>query len=328
MEILVTGAGGFLGGAITQALLTQGHSVRGLQRHHSSKLADTGVVQHLGDLTDPDLMATATNGCDAVIHVAAKAGAWGDYDSYFEPNVLGTRRVVEACIAQGVPRLVYTSTPSVVHGGGDLEGVDESAPYPTHFHAPYPATKAEAEKMVLAANCASLATVALRPHLIWGPGDNNLLPRLIDRARAGRLAIVGTPKKVDTTYISNAADAHVRALHALAPNAACAGKAYFISNGEPLLLDDILNRLLACADLGPIQRRVPLPVAYAAGALLELLYKVLPLSGEPAMTRFLAKQFATAHWYNISAAERDLGYKPAVTIAEGLTLLRAWYAAK
>jgi nucleoside-diphosphate-sugar epimerase len=323
MQILVTGAGGFLAGVIARMLRARGDTVVSLSRQRYPALDALGIRQVSGDLADPAAVLAAARGCDAVIHVAAKAGAWGSYAEYYQPNVLGTRNVLEACKRLGIRRLVYTSTPSVAHGGGDLEGVDESVPYPTRFHAHYPATKAEAEQLVLAANSATLATVALRPHLIWGPGDNNLMPRLIQRAKSGRLAIVGTPKLIDTTYVDNAAEAHVMALDALGPGSACAGKPYFISNGEPLRMDEILNKLLACTDLPPIRKRVPLPVAWVAGALMEAAWTVLRLQSEPPMTRFIASQFATAHWYRIDAAKRDFGWTPRVSITEGLARLKA-----
>lgn len=323
MQILVTGAGGFLAGAIARMLRDRGDTVVSLSRQRYPALDALGIRQVSGDLADPAAVLAAAQGCDAVIHVAAKAGAWGSYAEYYQPNVLGTLNVLEACKRLGISKLVYTSTPSVAHGGGDLEGVDESVPYPTHFHAHYPATKADAEQRVLAANSPTLATVALRPHLIWGPGDNNLMPRLIQRAKSGRLAIVGTPKLIDTTYVDNAAEAHVMALDALRPGSACAGKPYFISNGEPLKMDDILNKLLACADLPPIRKRVPLPVAWVAGALMEMVWTLLRLQSEPPMTRFIASQFATAHWYRIDAAKRDFGWTPRVSIADGLARLKA-----
>jgi nucleoside-diphosphate-sugar epimerase len=217
----------------------------------------------------------------------------------------------------------------VVHAGGDLEGIDESAPIATHFRAHYPATKAEAERRVLAANSATLSTVALRPHLIWGPGDRHLLPRIIARAKAGRLRFVGPPgKRIDTTWIDNAVDAHLAAAERLMPGAAHAGRAYFISNGEPIPAEDMINRLLDCAGLPPEHRRIPYPVAFAVGALMEAAWTLLPLRGEPWMTRFLAEQLATAHWYDISAAARDFGWRPRVSLEQGFARLKASWQAR
>jgi nucleoside-diphosphate-sugar epimerase len=322
-RVLVTGAGGFLGLAICRLLRARDVAVVGLQRSDSLVLRALKVEQQRGDLADREAVLRAASGCDAVIHVAAKAGHWGSRAEYHRANVLGTQHVLQACAKHGIRRLVYTSTPSVVHAGGDLEGVDESLPYPAHFHAHYPASKAAAEQLVLAANGTDLSTVALRPHLIWGPGDNHLLPRIVARAKAGRLRLVGTPKQIDTVYIDNAAQAHLNALDRLAagPAAACAGKAYFIAQGEPIDSGEMINRLLACAGIEPVHKRIPYPLAYALGALMEWTWTGLRLRGEPLMTRFLANQLATAHWYDLSAARRDLGYAPAVSLEQGMQRL-------
>jgi nucleoside-diphosphate-sugar epimerase len=328
-KILVTGGGGFLGGAICRLLRARGDDVVSLARHRYPALDALGVVQVEGDIAILDKVVEAATGCDAIIHVAAKPGAWGSYASYYDANVRGTDHALAACDLLGIGRLVYTSTPSVAHAGGDLEGVDESVPYPTHFRAHYPATKAIAEQRVLAANGAKLATVALRPHLIWGPGDNHLLPRILARADAGRLRFVGTVrKKIDVVYVDNAAQAHLDALDRLAPGAPCAGKAYFISQGEPIYADDMINRMLAACGRPLETRRVPYPVAYAAGAVLEAVWTVFRLGGEPPMTRFVAEQLATAHWYDIGAARRDLGYAPAISIDEGMARLKAWWSSQ
>jgi nucleoside-diphosphate-sugar epimerase len=220
---------------------------------------------------------------------------------------------------------VYTSTPSVTFAGDDQVGIDESTPIAPVFLCHYPATKAHAERMVLEANGPELATVALRPHLIWGPGDPHLVPRVIAQARAGKLRIVGTGESlVDSTYIDNAAHAHLCAIERLAPGAPCAGKAYFISNGEPLPMAELLNRILTAADVPPVTRRVPAALAYAAGAVMECGHRLLRKSGEPRMTRFVARQLATAHWFTLDAARRDLGYAPIVSTDDGMRQLAQW----
>jgi 2-alkyl-3-oxoalkanoate reductase len=329
MKVLITGASGFLGNAIARALLTRGDQVVALQRGDAPELRAQGAVVVRADLADANAVRDAASGCAAIIHTAAKAGHWGSYQSYFSANVIGTKNVVDAARANGIARLVYTSTPSVAHAGGDLAGVDESTPIPKHFRAHYPATKAIAEAIVLAANDQQLATCALRPHLIWGPGDHHLLPRLIARARAGKLRFVGaTSQLIDTIYIDNAVDAHVLALDRLQVGTPLAGRAYFLSNDEPIALDEICNRLIACANLPRCDRRIAYPLAYGVGALMELAYTLLPLKGEPLMTRFLAEQLSTAHWYNISAAKRDLGYRAKISITEGLQRLTAHLANK
>jgi nucleoside-diphosphate-sugar epimerase len=329
MRALVTGASGFLGGALARRLREQGYAVVVLQRSPAPELEELGIAVRRGDLADPRAVRDAAAACDVVFHVAAKAGHWGAYHEYYASNVLGTQAVIDACLAHGIRRLVYTSTPSVVHAGGDLEGIDESAPIATHFRAHYPATKAEAERRVLAANSARLSTVALRPHLIWGPGDRHLLPRIVARAKAGRLRFVGPPgKRIDTTWIDNAVDAHLAAAERLVPGAAHAGRAYFISNGEPIAAEDMINRLLDCAGLPPEHRRIPYPVAFAVGALMEAAWTLLRLRGEPWMTRFLAEQLATAHWYDISAAARDFGWRPRVSLEQGFARLKASWQAR
>lgn len=328
MKVLVTGGAGFLGRALCRALQAEGHEVTSFQRSHSSALEAMGVRQVQGDLADAGAVHDAFAGHDAIFHNAAKAGAWGSEASYFAANVTGTRNVLAAMRAHGIPRLVYTSTPSVTHSGRTpVEGGNEvDTPYGQGFKAPYPATKLVAEREVLAANGPGLATVALRPRLIWGPGDTQLLPRLVERARAGRLRFVGGGhNRMDTTYIDNAAQAHVDAFNALAPGAACAGRAYFISNGEPRPVRRIVNDLLAAAGQPPVDKSIPYAVAYGAGALLEAVWSLARLDGEPPMTRFLAEQLSTPHWYDISAAARDFGYVPRVTMDEGLARLATWW---
>jgi nucleoside-diphosphate-sugar epimerase len=329
VKVLVTGGAGFLGSAMCTALLARGDVVSSFQRRFSPALAAQGVRQVLGDLADAEAVRAACAGQEAVLHNAAKAGAWGSYRDYFEANVRGSEHVLAACRAHGIARLVYTSTPSVTHSGRTpVEGGNEAnTPYGRNFKAAYPATKVIAEKLVLAANSEELATVALRPRLIWGPGDTQLLPRLVERARAGRLRFIdGGHNRMDTTYIDNAAQAHLAALDRLRPGAPCAGKAYFISNGEPREVRAIVNGLLQAAGVPAIDRSIPYGIAYAAGAALELAWRLLPLRGEPPMTRFLAEQLSTPHWYDIGAAARDLGYRPQVSIAEGLQRTAAWWS--
>jgi nucleoside-diphosphate-sugar epimerase len=324
MMALVTGGGGFLGGAIVRRLVARGDRARSLARNRYPALDDLGVCQFQGDIADAGVVASAAAGCDIVFHVAAKAGLWGRYDDYHRANVTGTENVVAACRKHGIRRLVYTSSPSVVFDGRDMEGVDESVPYAAHFEAHYPKTKAIAERLVLEANGDDLATVALRPHLIWGPGDTNLIPRILASARAGRLRRIGkASKRIDSVYIDNAAEAHLLAADRLAPGSPVAGKVYFISQGEPVPLWDLVNRILAAAGLPPVTRTVPVWAARFAGRVMEGVYGVLGRQEEPPMTRFLAGELATAHWFNISAARRDFGYEPRVSIEEGLRRLEA-----
>lgn len=325
MRVLVTGSTGFLGAAVCRALRARGDEVRGLSRTPSPALTALGVEQHTGDIADLDAVLGASRGVDAIVHTAAKAGAWGRIEDFYSTNVSGTDNVLAACDMNDIRRLVFTSSPAVVHAGGDLEGVDERTPYPARYHAHYPATKAIAERRVLAANGATLATVALRPHLIWGPGDNHLLPRLVARARAGRLRFVGDGRnRIDTIYIDNAVDAHLAALDRLDIGAACSGHAYFLTQDQPMPIMDVVNALLRTAAAPTETRCISRRTAHALGAVLETVWRVLRLGGEPPMTRFIAEQMSTAHWFDISAAKRDLGYKPRVNFAEGLARLTTW----
>ena len=319
MKVLVTGAGGFLGRAVVRRLLEKGDEVRGLGRTAQPELEKQGVRFICADLADSEAVRRAARGADAVVHTAAKAGVWGPYAEYFRANVTGTRSVIEACRAEGVGLLVHTSTPSVVFTGRDIEGGDESLPLGRHFPCAYAATKALAEREALAADKpGELAVCALRPHLIFGRGDPHLLPRVVAAAQAGRLRIVGNGRnRVDVTHVESAALAHVLALDALAAGRAH-GKAYFVSQGEPVLLWPWLNSIFERLGIAPLQKRIPAGAAKAAGALAEILWKALPLAGEPPMTRFAASELATSHWFDISAARRDLGYSPALSTEEGL----------
>lgn len=324
--VLVTGGGGFLGRAIIERLLARGDRVRSFSRGHYPDLAARGVEVLRDDLTDAAAVSAACRGCGVVFHAAARAGIWGRFKDYYDPNVRGTESVIAACRNHGVARLVFTSSPSVVFSGGDLENADESVPYPTRHHSHYSTTKAIAEQRVLAASDEHLRTLALRPHLIWGPRDPHIVPRLIARARAGQLRQVGPgDNKTDSTYIDNAADAHILAADALATNPNARGRAYFISNGEPQPLWELINRILAAAGVGPVKRRISHRRARVLGGALEFVYGAFGIKSEPRMTRFLADELATSHWFDISAARRELGYEPSVSIDEGLRRLEEWF---
>lgn len=321
--VLVTGGGGFLGGAVVRQLAARGDRVRSYSRGRYPELDAQGVEHVRGDLSDTGRLAEAVRGCDLVIHAAAKAGVWGRPEDFFRTNRDGTRNVIDACRRAGVARLVYTSSPSVVFDGTDMAGVDESVPLARTFHAPYPASKAQAEQAVREAARTGLRTVCLRPHLVWGPGDNHLVPRILKRGR--RLRRVGDgANRVDTVYVDNAAEAHLLAADRLAESPGISGRVYFISNGEPVPLWEMVDRILAAGGRPPVRGRISAGAARRAGAALECLYRVLRLPGEPPMTRFLAEELATSHWFDIGAAARDLGYRPRVSIAEGLRRLENW----
>lgn len=323
--VLVTGGGGFLGGAIVRRLVERGQRARSFSRGVYSELEALGVEQIQGDLADAEAVEQACRGCRLVFHAAAKAGVWGPHEEFRRANVVGTRNVVAACRKAGASRLVYTSSPSVVFDGRDMEGVDESVPYAGRFTASYPKTKAQAERETLQANSRHLATIALRPHLIWGPRDTHIVPGIIARGKSGKLRRIGAlDHLVDFTYIDNAAHAHLLAAERLAPGSRIAGRAFFISDGRPVLLWEFINRILAAAGVPPVEKKVPRRLAYAAGWALETAYRILPIPGEPRLTRFLAEELSTAHWFDIGAARRELGYEPMVSVAEGLSRLGKW----
>jgi len=327
---LVTGGTGFLGRRLVERLLAQGRPVTILSRRIAPDLAERGVRFVSAPLADIAAVTAAGAGMETVFHLAAQVGVGGRYEDFFAANVLGTRAVLAGCRQHGVKRLVYTSTPSVVYNGRDLSGVDESAPLTTRCPSPYPLTKAIAEAEVLRANNAELRTVALRPHLIWGPGDPHLVPRILARARAGRLRIVGTGRnRVDLVHVENAVDAHLLAEAALRrADSPAAGCAYFITNGEPVILWDWINELLRALGEPPVTRRIPLGLASAIGAVCESAWRLGRLAGEPPMTRFIAAELAKDHWFDISAARRDLGYAPRIKMADGIAELTASLAAK
>ncbi|MCK8044103.1 NAD-dependent epimerase/dehydratase family protein [Shewanella sp. 1CM18E] len=335
----VTGAGGFLGEAICKRLIAAGINVTGFARGDYPRLNAMGVNMVKGDIADEQALLNAMQGCDLVFHVASKAGVWGCKQSYYSPNVNGARFIISACKHANIAHLVYTSTPSVTFAGIDENGNDESAPYAANFLNFYGESKAIAEKMMLAANGdllsngKQLGTTALRPHLIWGPNDPHLVPRVLERAVKGRLKLVGKQDKlVDTIYVGNAAYAHILAAVALSNNngeqdfspsqTACAGKAYYLSNDEPITMAAMLNKILACKDLPPVTKRVPTQLAYVAGCILESVYGLLGKQDEPIMTRFVARQLSTSHYFDISAAKHDLGYSALVSIDEGMAELK------
>jgi len=322
VKALVTGGGGFLGGAIVKALLDRGDSVRAIQRGNYPFLKELAVETIQGDLTQADDINTAASRCDVIFHVAAKAGVWGDYDDYYQANVIATKNVLQACRINNVNNLVYTSTPSVVFNGESEEGINESEPYVENFFNAYQKTKAEAEQLVISANSADLKTVSLRPHLIWGPGDPHLVPRIISRAKSGRLRLVGNKNnKVDSCYIDNAVQAHLLAADCLLSNGVCAGKIYFISNDEPISMSGLINKILSAANLPAVNKTLPENAAYIIGFVLEKIYGLLNIKNEPIMTRFVARQLSTSHWFDLTAAKKDLGYQAHVSIDEGMKYL-------
>ncbi|MBI4597674.1 MAG: NAD-dependent epimerase/dehydratase family protein [Candidatus Omnitrophica bacterium] len=325
MRALVTGGGGFVGRYIVERLLSRGDSVRVLARGRYPELEQLGVEMVSGDLRDEAAVARACAEQEAVFHTAARVGLWGPWEEFYDINVRGTQHVLAGCRAHGVARLIYTSTPSVVFDGRDQRNANEAMPYPSRYSSYYPATKAIAERAVIAANGANrLLTTALRPHLIWGPRDTHIIPQLLARAKTGRLVMVGDGRNlVDMTYVENCADAHLLAADRLVPGSPVAGQVYFLSNGEPVRLWGFINQVLARLGVPTATRRVPARLARMVGAGLEVLYRAGHLPGEPFITRFLASELSTSHYYDISKAKRDFGYVPKISMQEGLDRLAA-----
>lgn len=324
-KALVTGGGGFVGLAVVRELISLGVDTVVVGRNRYPEAERLGAEVRCGDIRDESFLVKAFHGCDIVFHVAAKAGIWGKKKDYFSINVNGTKNVIAACRKNRIEIMVHTSTPSVVLNGLDLCGVDEQVPYAGKFLCHYARTKALAEQLVLAANDSSLRTVALRPHMVWGPGDTQIIPRLLDRGRRGLLKQVGNcDNLVDISYIDNVAQAHLLAARNLEGSGSAAGQAYFISQGTPVNLWAWINDLFLRLAIPPVETKVDFQKAYWLGLILEKAYALVGSDQEPPMTRFLAEQLAKSHWFSIRKARDDLGYAPRVSTAEGLERLLAW----
>lgn len=332
MRTLVTGGGGFLGLHIVEQLLNAGNDVRVFCRGTYSALQQLPVEVVQGDIRDRDAVERACEQIDAVFHVAAVPGIWGPWETFYSINTVGTKNVVAGCQSKGVQRLIYTSSPSVVFDGTDHIDADASLPYPENWLCHYPHSKALGEQAVLQANDdAGLRTVSLRPHLIWGCRDNHLIPRLISRAKSGRLRRVGEGTNVvSVVHVENAAAAHVQAEQSLRNDVTAAGQAYFVNEAEAVNLWEWIDQLLKLAGLPPVRKSISHRNAYRVGSAMETAWKWLRLPGEPPMTRFVASQLAGSHSYSITAAQRDFGFTPVISMQEGLRKLepelRAWAA--
>ncbi len=324
-RVLVTGGGGFLGKAIVKKLIEKDLIVTSLSRAFYPELESLGVHQIQGDLADPYIVAKAIKDIDVVYHVAAKAGAWGAFDDYYKVNVTGTQNVIEACFKNNVKQLIYTSSPSVVFDQFDKINIDESTPYSKNYLTAYPETKGMAEKLVRKAALKGLNTIIIRPHAIWGPGDNHLLPRIIKKAK--RLKRIGRDEcLLDTLYVDNAADVHILASNKLLENPSLSGNVYFVSQGEPIKIWDMVDALLDVAGLPPVKGHISANVAFKIGSIFEFIYRSLRIKKEPPLTRFMVTELSTHHYFNISKVKQDLGYSPKVSTQEGLNRLKAWYS--
>ncbi len=325
---MVTGCGGFLGSEIVRQLLQRGDQVTGISRGEYPALVKLGMKHCRGDLTEADFVSRTLRDCDSVVHTAAVAGVWGPWQHFFSINKLATDHVLAACRSNQIPQCVFTSSPSVTFDGDHQRGVDETVPYASHWLCHYPHTKALAEQTVLEAHHpGTLATAALRPHLIWGEDDPHILPRMLDRARSGRLRIVGDGKNVvDTVHVVNAAAAHLDAIDALARTPEKAGgRAYFIAQDEPVNCWDWIREICELGKVPPPHKRISYAAAYRVGAVLEAGYRLTGRKNEPPMTRFVAAQLARDHYFSVESAKEKLGFRVRLSMDQGLERLgKAW----
>lgn len=324
-KCLVTGGGGFVGKALVKQLVGLGVKVCVIGRNAYPDLESLGVICFKGDISDSEAMAKASSDVDAVFHVAALAGIWGGWQDYYRTNVLGTENVIASCKRNNIRMLIYTSTPSVVFDQKDIKGGTEELPYAKKFLCNYARSKVIAEKIVLESNTPELCTTALRPHLIWGPEDPHLLPRLIESGRKKMLKKVGDGSNfVDISYIDNVVSAHVLAAENLATSKTAAGNAYFISQGTPVNLWDWINDLFSEMNIPRVDKEVSFSTAYRLGGLLELVHKYFRPGKEPKMTRFIAEQLAKSHYFSIQQADKDLNYHPLISTEEGMRRTIQW----
>jgi nucleoside-diphosphate-sugar epimerase len=309
MKVLITGAGGFLGSHICDLLLDENIEVINLSRSNHPYLTRKSIKSFFGNITDPEICLKATVSVDAIIHTASKIGMWGKWDDFYQTNVIGLENLLKAAQINNVKKFVYTSTPSVAFGGVSLENVSEDIGYAPIFFNHYSKSKAQAEQLLRSYNSLNFSTVALRPHLIFGPRDTNLIPRLIERAEKKRLKIIGSGQNlVDVTYVKNAALAHVMALKKLTPESPLAGNAYFLGQEKPVFLWSFINQILLKKNISPIKSRIPYFLAYFIGAVSELTYKILGIyDREPLMTRFLAMQLAKSHYFDHHNSINQIG---------------------
>jgi 2-alkyl-3-oxoalkanoate reductase len=321
VKALVTGGSGFLGRALIEELLRRGHAVASISRTRSGELEALGcrsVAADLGDAANNQLVRQALQGVDVVFHTAAKTGVWGPAREFERANVAGTRNLLAQCEAAKVRRLVFTGSPSVAFDGRDHVRAGNDLPYARRPGCAYSRTKAIAERDVLGANGRwGLATCSLRPHLILGPRDPHLVPRLVERARAGKLAIIGRgDNEVTLCAVENAVHAHLLAAESLGPSAPHAGRAFFIGQEQSVLLWPWIQGLLERLGIPPIRRRIALGPALGLGASCELLWRLSRARGEPPLTRFVALQLARSHSYDMLPAREAFGYTEQVSLEQ------------
>lgn len=325
MNVLVTGGGGFIGMALIKRLNAEGHKVTSYSRREYPLHWALGINSIQANITNLETLEEACKEMDIVFHLAAKVGIWGKYDDYYATNVTGTSNVIEACRKQGVKGIVFTSASGVVFDGSDLEGIDETYPYPEKHGSHYMATKAMAEKLVIDANSDQMRTISLRPHLVWGPYDSHLIPGILRRASSGRLRRIGNKEHfIDTTYIDNMIDSLILAAKALESNSEATGRNFFITNGEPARVWDFINSIIQIAGHGPVQKKIPEKIAMMAAGFAEWSHKFFNIHSEPFMTRFAIRELCANHWFDITSAKEMLGYEPRVSYAEGFKHLKEY----
>ena len=322
----MTGTGSLLLGGVASELLRRGDEVVCLQRRPAAFMGHQNAHEVLADICNADAVALAAKGCDAIIHGAARVGVVGSQKEFYDTNVLGTENILRAAEQQSISRLVFVSTPSVAHTGASLVGAPAGRAEIGRSRSYYAESKAIAERTVLNARNSQLAVVAIRPHLVWGPGDTQLVGRIVERAKSGRLAVVGTGNAlVDSTYIDNAISAHIAALDALHIGSACDGKAYVVSNREPRTVNELMRSMCESAGVPFEPRHLSLTLGIRLGALVERLWPLMQ-SSEPPITRFIAEQLGTAHWFDQRVVHNDLKWAPSVTLDEGFKQLTQWFA--
>ena len=325
MKVLVTGTGSLLLGGIASELLRRGDEVVCLQRRPAAFIGHQNAREVLADVCDEEAVALAAEGCDAIIHGAARVGVVGSQKEFFDTNVRGTENIIHAAAQQGISRLVFVSTPSVAHTGSSLIGASAGDAEIGRSRSYYAESKAIAERTVLNARNEQLAVVAIRPHLVWGPGDTQLVGRIVERAASGQLAVIGTGNAlVDSTYIDNAISAHIAALDALHVGSACDGNAYVVSDGEPRTVNELMRSMCESAGVLFEPRHLSLALGIRFGSVIERLWPLMR-SSEPPITRFVAEQLGTAHWFDQRSVQQDLQWAPTVTIDEGFERLTQWF---
>ncbi len=325
MNVLVTGGGGFIGKSLIKQLIARQYNVSSYSRSFHAELEAMSVTQIRGDIRDKVTLSKACHKMDVVFHIAAKVGFWGSHKDFHETNVGGSENVVAACLDQGVKYLIFTSSASVVFGGQDICGGDESLPYPKQLVSNYTATKAMAEKIVIAANGSQVRSLSLRPHLVWGLGDNHLMPRILKKAREGRLFKIGNRDTlIDTTHIDNYTHAQLMAFDALRNDPKAGGQAYFITDGRPIKTWDFVNALLHAHGLAEVDRSIPKHIALKVSQLMVLWHKVFLSKKEPTLSPFIVNELCTSHWFDISKAKKILSYEAQTTFEEGMRTIEAF----